>query len=414
MMFAKALNDLSRYNRTINLVAVVLCYFSLYAIELQASESEPPAKTCIRGFIRTIERSPVKGIEVRCFEIDPRYSYEFVWQRDTQISNDQGQYTFQVSGNREYRITAGGKKSTLAQSDKFLAYPNKEISLADIIVKPASASLKGKIQNSDGSPASGLLYSCQSENFQMFHPFDYPKTDPNGSFHIPNVLNNEPVEFWIVPSPNNVQIWTGITPDCEDLLLRLNPEKFLELPPDWKTYHYIEGVARGIRRTEVQERIDFTIADLQGNLVSLDSEQFKSKVVLVNIFGSWCGSCNEEIPHLVNFKNKYEGQGLEIIGIAFERDSEEIARIKVRELVEKRKINYPILLGGQEKRTHVLSTIKGLDRFSGYPTTFFIGRDGKVKDVKVNFVAITPAITKWQVKQFEEIIVRLLKEPDEN
>ncbi|GAH72334.1 unnamed protein product, partial [marine sediment metagenome] len=115
-----------------------------------------------------------------------------------------------------------------------------------------------------------------------------------------------------------------------------------------------------------------------------------------------------------NFKKKYESQGLEIIGIAFERDSEEIAKAKVRELVEKRNINYPILLGGQEKRSHVLSTIKGLERFSGYPTTIFIGRDGKIKDVKVNFVAVTPEMTKWQVKQFKKTIVTLLKEPAEN
>ena len=52
-----------------------------------------------------------------------------------------------------------------------------------------------------------------------------------------------------------------------------------------------------------------------------------------------------------------------------------------------------------------------IDRFSGYPTTIFIGRDGKVKDVKVNFIAMTPEITKWQVEQFERIIIGLLKEP---
>ena len=413
-MSLKALNDLSRHNRLISMAVLALCYSLSYVTELPASEGEQQAKTYVRGCIKTAEGSPVKGIEVRCFYIDPKYTYEFVWQRDTQLSNDQGRYTFHILSDGEYRIITGGKKSTVAQSNRFFAPPNKEIILEDIIVTPATASLKGRILNSDGSPASGLLYSCRSENFQLFHPFDYPKTDPNGGFHIPTVLSNEPVDFWVIPSPDKVQIWTEITPDGNDLLLRLNPEKFLGLPPVWKMYHYVEGLARGMNRTEVQERINFTFADLQGNQVSLDSDPFKGKVILVNIFGSWCGSCNAEIPHLVNFKKKYESQGLEIIGIAFERDSEEIAKAKVRELVEKRNINYPILLGGQEKRSHVLSTIKGLERFSGYPTTIFIGRDGKVKDVKVNFVAVTPEMTKWQVKQFKKIIVTLLKEPAEN
>jgi len=381
---------------------------------VSASEGEQQAKTYIRGCVKTAQGSPVEGIEVKCFYFDPKYDYDFVWQVGSQLSDDLGRYTFHVLSNREYRIDAGGKKATITSSKKYSATPNKEILIEDLIVIPASASLKGRILNSDGSPASGLLYSCQSENFRLFHPFIYPTTDPNGGFHIPTVLSNEPVDFWVVPSPNNVQIWTEITPDTKDLSFRLNPEKFLGLPPDWKVYHYNEGLARGIRRTKVQERINFNIADLQDNQVSLDSDSFKGKVILVNIFGTWCGSCNAEIPHLVQFKKKYANRGLEVIGIAFERVPEEIARVKVRELIEKRNINYPVLFGGQEKRVHVLSTIKGLDRFSGYPTTIFIGRDGKVKDVKVNFVAVTPEITEWQVKQFEKIIVKLLKEPAEN
>lgn len=227
-----------------------------------------------------------------------------------------------------------------------------------------------------------------------------------------NVLEDEEASFWVVPSPRKVQIWTGIKPSCEEvMLLRLNPKKFLDLPPGWESYGYIESLASGMSRTKVKERIRFGIADLEGNAVSLDSEQFRGKVVLVNIFGSWCGSCNGETPELVKLKKKYGKQGLEIIGIAFEREPEVTAREEVRRFVEKYKINYPVLFGGQEKRTHVLSTIEGLERFSGYPTNIFIGRDGKVKDVKVNFLSIDNETTKWQVERFEEIISRLLKEP---
>ena len=310
----------------------------------------------------------------------------------------------------KYFIEVGGKKATRATSQTFSANPGKDISVENLIVLPAKGRIKGRILTSDGSPASGMLYSCRSKSFNSF-PYSYPKTDANGGFLVSNVLTDEEISFWIVPSPTKVQIWTRITPDRDDLLLRLDPEKFLELPPEWNKYGYIGGLVRGMGRTKVQERIDFTVADLKGNETSLDSDQFKGKVVLVNIFGSWCDSCNGEIPHLVNFKKKYKSQDLEIIGIAFERDSEEIARIKVRRLIKKHKINYPVLFGGQEKRTHVLSTIKGIDSFKGYPTTIFIGRDGKVKDVKVNFLSETPEITKWQVKQFEKIIVPLLQEP---
>jgi thiol-disulfide isomerase/thioredoxin len=137
-------------------------------------------------------------------------------------------------------------------------------------------------------------------------------------------------------------------------------------------------------------------------------------VILVNIFGSWCGSCDGETPELVKLQKKYGKQGLEIIGIAFERDAEATAREKVRRWIEKHKINYPVLFGGEEKRTHVLETIKGIERFSGYPTNIFIGRDGKVKDVKVNFLTENEEVTKWQVARFEETIAGLLKESIKN
>jgi len=305
----------------------------------------------------------------------------------------------------------GGKKSTLAESKRFFAHPDKEISVEDLVVIPATSCLKGKVLNGDGRPAAGLLYACQSENFHPFHPFIYPKTDLNGGFHISNVLGTEQVEFWVVPSSNKVQVWMGVSPSSEDMVFRLNPNEFVELPPEWKKYFDIEAHARQMRRTKVQNRIAFTFPDLKGNQVSLDCDQFRGKVVLVNIFGSWCGGCRAEIPHLVQLKEKYADQGLEIVGIAFERDSEQTAKATVSEFVEKRKINYPILFGGQEKRTHVISTIDGIERFSGYPTTIFIGRYGTVEDVKVGFKGETRERIEWQISKFEEIIVRLLTKP---
>jgi len=364
-------------------------------------------KISIKGIVITRKGVPLEGVEVQCWYINKN---DFPYEHERQASNSQGRYEFRVPSGRQYFVQTGGKKATVAISQTFTANPDKNISVENLIVLPADGHLKGRILKSDGSPASGMLYSCMSENFRPFFRKD-PKTDAKGSFFVSNVLMIEQINLWIVPLPTKVQIWTGITPGRDDLLLRIDPEKFLELPPDWNKYGYISGLVRGMGRTKVQGKVNFNIADLDGNQISLDSDQFKDKVVLVNIFGSWCDSCNGEIPHLVNFKKKYKSQGLEIIGIAFERDSEEIARIKVRRLIKKHKINYPVLFGGQEKRTHVLSTIKGLDSFKGYPTTIFIGRDGKVKDVKTIFLSMTPEITKWQVKQFEKIIVPLLKEP---
>jgi thiol-disulfide isomerase/thioredoxin len=366
-------------------------------------------KIAIRGIVVTAKGMPVAGIQVKCFYMGDK-DFPYPWQFAKQTSGEKGQYEFHVPSGRDYFVDVGGEKATHAKSRTLPARPGRDITFENLVVAPANGYLKGRILNRDGSPASGMLYACKSQSFYPFHPFIYPETDSKGGFDISNVLADEELDFWVVPSPTKVQVWMGIIPGPDDLSLRLDPDRFLDLPPDWKKYFYIEGMVRGLKRTKVQERINFSIPDLEGNQVSLNSERFKGKVILVNICGTWCGSCKVEIPHLVSFKKKYGVQGLEIIGIAFERDPEAAARKKVRRLITKHKINYPVLFGGQEKRANVLSTIKGIVRFSGYPTTIFIGRDGKVKDVKVNFVAETPEMTEWQVEQFDKIIVTLLKE----
>ena len=102
------------------LTVVMLCCAFGKASAKGTAEGQAAQKVWIRGHIRTADGAPVSGVEVRCFEIDPKYSYEFVWQQGTEVSDDQGQYAFSMWGDREYRITAGGVKSTFGRSERFV------------------------------------------------------------------------------------------------------------------------------------------------------------------------------------------------------------------------------------------------------------------------------------------------------
>jgi thiol-disulfide isomerase/thioredoxin len=96
---------------------------------------------------------------------------------------------------------------------------------------------------------------------------------------------------------------------------------YIELPSDWLrggcTHH---AIARQTTYAE-DSKIQFSLPDLHGNIISLHDQRFENKAILVNIYGSWCGGCQQEIPYLIDFKNKYQKEGLEIVGIAFERGS---------------------------------------------------------------------------------------------
>jgi thiol-disulfide isomerase/thioredoxin len=143
----------------------------------------------------------------------------------------------------------------------------------------------------------------------------------------------------------------------------------------------------GWRATDVPpiERLEFSAVDLSGATVTHEDARFKGKVVLVDFWGTWCPPCVEAIPHLVEFDREYRDRGLEIVGIAFEAEPPERARIALADFAEAREMEYLILYGGQGDLQAPLRVAPNLPKFKGYPTTVLIGRDGRVRRIDVGF-----------------------------
>jgi thiol-disulfide isomerase/thioredoxin len=368
------------------------------------------ARTRIGGRVCTPEGKPVPGITLVCFRFDPTREDDFVWEVAKRESDQDGRYEFSVPSGNDYRVDTAVGKSTFARSGRIAARPGARIEVENLVVRPATASLTGRIVRSDGAPAAGVEFACLSESFSPFRPPRYPKTDSHGLFHVPNALPDEPLAFWAVPEVNQIQLWTGIAPTARSLELRLDPGRYIEMPPQWKVYSDAEAFARQMVDTKVRKRIDFALPDLEGRTVTLPSNRFQGKVVLVNLFGSWCGGCLLELPHLVRLKEKYGAQGLEIIGLAFEREPVEAGRAKLRTLLKENKVNYPVLFGGPTKAEHVIATIHGIERFSGYPTTLLIGRNGEVKHTEVGVPAVSNERMDWWSRRLEKKVLELLKD----
>src|SRR5260370_1395177 len=66
------------------------------------------------------------------------------------------------------------------------------------------------------------------------------------------------------------------------------------------------------------EPFQFQFPDLDGKTVSNTDEQFRGKVVLVTIGGTWCPNCRDEAPFLVDLYRKYHARGFEIVSLSFE------------------------------------------------------------------------------------------------
>jgi thiol-disulfide isomerase/thioredoxin len=117
-------------------------------------------------------------------------------------------------------------------------------------------------------------------------------------------------------------------------------------------------------------------------------ENNKGKVVILDLWATWCSPCRKEIPGFINLYNKYRGTGVEIIGIAFDENGVEV----VPPFIKKMGIHYPVYLDGGD--------IAQVYDLQAYPTTIIYGKDGKESNRHIGFVS---------EKEFDDEIGELLK-----
>lgn len=105
-----------------------------------------------------------------------------------------------------------------------------------------------------------------------------------------------------------------------------------------------------------------------GNPIKLSD--YAGKVLIVNLWATWCGPCRSEIPELVKLHHEFQSQGLEIIGLSTENPDSSAE--EVREFVKAFKMVYPVGWATQD----VAATLM---RGNGsIPQSFIVARDGRI------------------------------------
>ncbi len=143
------------------------------------------------------------------------------------------------------------------------------------------------------------------------------------------------------------------------------------------------------RHTTVQDKTEpfrFAFPDLTGKLVSNTDARFRHKVVVVDVMGSWCPNCHDEAPFLQALYAKHHKDGLEVVGLDFEQRPDQVADPKrLRAFIARYGLTYTTLLAGETK--DVNAKLPQAVRLNAWPTTFFLGRDGRVKATHVGFTS---------------------------
>lgn len=128
----------------------------------------------------------------------------------------------------------------------------------------------------------------------------------------------------------------------------------------------------GILDADTDEEVDeedfdynFTLKDLKGNKVSFD--QYKGKVVFLNLWATWCGPCKAEMPAIQKLYDKAKGKNIEFVMLSIDKAQ---ALPKVEEYVNTNSYTFPVFMpsGFLAEPLQVRSI----------PTTFVISKEGKI------------------------------------
>lgn len=126
------------------------------------------------------------------------------------------------------------------------------------------------------------------------------------------------------------------------------------------------------QRTEPEAGTDVGSTMPEYSALGLDGSKFdlaskRDKVILLNLWATWCGPCRYEIPELQGIHDRFAPKGFEVIGVSVDESGIE----SVKQFVDENKMRYPVVLDAEGKLANILQT-------SVLPTSILVDRQGKV------------------------------------
>ncbi|MCC5810702.1 MAG: TlpA family protein disulfide reductase [Ectothiorhodospiraceae bacterium] len=134
---------------------------------------------------------------------------------------------------------------------------------------------------------------------------------------------------------------------------------------------------------------DFVLRSASGENLRLS--EYRGQVVLLNFWATWCGPCRQEMPPLNVLHERYQRLGFVVLGVSIDDDPSVAVR-----MAEQLGVSYPILFDADKQASRLYEVV-------GMPSTYLIGRDGKVRHVHIGF-------RDSYIEQYEAQVRQLLQE----
>ncbi len=133
---------------------------------------------------------------------------------------------------------------------------------------------------------------------------------------------------------------------------------------------------------------NFKLRTASGERVSF--EQYKGKVVFLNLWATWCGPCRAEMPTIQTLYEKMDTTGVEFVILSVDRDSDEP---KIAKYLNQYQYTFPVYRPS--------GTLTSQLDVPGIPTTFIINKEGKI-------IAKEVGATNFDTPKFRKFLLSLL------
>jgi len=128
---------------------------------------------------------------------------------------------------------------------------------------------------------------------------------------------------------------------------------------------------------------DRTLADWNG------------RVVLLNLWATWCGFCRQEMPLLVKMQGEHRDEGFEVLGLNVDDESID----EVNSFAQEMKLNYSLVWSNAKTTNELLR----ISKFQGIPQSFLVDREGNLRGV---FTGANPA----NLRKMEDLVASVVSE----
>lgn len=160
---------------------------------------------------------------------------------------------------------------------------------------------------------------------------------------------------------------------------------------------------------EGETELSFAFNTTSGERIEYNKEKYLGKVVILQILGSWCPNCMDESRFLQDQYSKHKAEGLEIIGLSFERKRDKKPSYKaIDKMVEDIGMTYPVVFAGSTRIEDREKALPQLNKIMSFPTSIYINKKGEVVKIHTGFSGPgTSAYTAF-VEETEGLIQSML------